>query len=77
MEVIEAVKESWLMTNGHAWKVFLIGLLGFFISIAGLICFGVGIIVAIMWITLAFASLYHAVVLSREAPVRARAPLMK
>ena len=66
MEVIEAVKESWRMTSGHAWKVFFIGLLGFFISIAGLICFGVGIIVAIMWITLALASLYHAVSLLGE-----------
>ena len=61
MEVIEAVKESWRMTSGHAWKVFLIGLLAIPISIAGIICFGVGIIVAIMWISLAFASLYHAV----------------
>ncbi len=64
MEVIEAVRESWRMTNGHAWKVFLIGLLGIPISIAGLIVFGVGIIVSIMWITLAMASLYHSVSLS-------------
>ena len=67
MEVTEAVKESWRMTNGHAWKVFLIGLLAIPISIAGLICFGVGIIVAFMWITLALASLYHAVSLKTEA----------
>ena len=67
MQVIEAVKESWRMTNGHAWKVFLIGLLGIPISIAGLICFGVGIIVSIMWIELALASLYHSVSLSGEA----------
>jgi len=67
MEVIEAVKESWRMTNGHAWKVFFIGLLAIPISIAGLICFGVGIIVSIMWIRLAFASLYHAVSVSGEA----------
>jgi uncharacterized membrane protein len=61
MAVIEAVKESWRMTGGHAWKVFLIGLLGIPIAIAGVICLGVGVIIAIMWITLAFASLYHAV----------------
>jgi len=67
MDVMEAVKESWRMTNGHAWKVFLIGLLGIPISIAGLICFGVGIIVSIMWISLAIASLYHSVSLSGEA----------
>ena len=66
MEVIEAVKESWRMTNGYAWKVFLIGLLAIPISIAGLICFGVGIIVAIMWIRLTFASLYHSVTLLKH-----------
>ncbi len=67
MQVIEAVKESWRMTDGHAWTVFLIGLLAIPISIAGLICFGVGIIVSLMWIRLAFASLYHSVSLSGEA----------
>ena len=69
MEVIEAVKESWRMTGGHAWKVFLIGLLSIPISIAGLVCFVVGIIVAIMWVNLALASLYHAVSSSGEASV--------
>jgi uncharacterized membrane protein len=67
MGVIEAVKGSWSMTSGHAGKVFLLGLLAFPISIAGLICFGVGIILSIMWIRMAFASLYHAVSLSGEA----------
>ncbi|MFC1919131.1 hypothetical protein ACFLWW_04100 [Chloroflexota bacterium] len=61
MDVIEAVKESWRMTNGHAWTVFLIGLLAIPICIVGLICFVVGIIPAIMWIKASFASLYHAV----------------
>jgi len=61
MEVIEAIKASWSMTNGHAWKVFLIYLLAIPIFIAGLICFGVGVIISIMWIRMAIASLYHAV----------------
>ena len=69
MEVIAAVKESWRMTNGHAWQVFLIGLLAIPIGIAGLLCFGVGIVIAMMWVSLAFASLYHAVSLSGEASV--------
>ncbi len=64
MEVIEAVKESWRMTDGHVLNVFLIGLLAIPIVIAGLICFGVGVIVAAMWISLALASLYHAVSLT-------------
>ena len=64
MAVIEAVKESWRMTNGHAWTVFLIGLLAIPICIVGLICLVVGIIPAIMWIEASFASLYHAVSVS-------------
>ncbi|MFC2032557.1 hypothetical protein ACFLUS_04245 [Chloroflexota bacterium] len=67
MGVIEAIKESWRMTGGHAWKVFLIGLLAIPIFIAGLICLGVGVIISIMWITLTFASLYHAVAMSEAA----------
>ena len=67
MEAIAAVKESWRLTNGHAWEVFLIGLLAIPIGIAGLLCFGVGIIISVMWVRLAFGSLYHAVTLSTEA----------
>ena len=69
MGVIEAVKTSWRMTNGHAWKVFLIGLLAIPISIAGLICLGVGFIISYMWITMALASLYHSVSSLGEASV--------
>jgi uncharacterized membrane protein len=61
MDPVEAVKESWEMTKGHAGKIFLMGLLAVPIAIAGLICFGVGIIPAIMWIRSAFASMYYAV----------------
>ena len=75
MAVIEAVKASWSMTSGHAWKVFLILLLAIPISIAGLICLGVGIILSAMWIRMAFASLYHAVSLSCEASAPERVPI--
>jgi len=61
MDAIEAVKTSWRMTDGYAWDVFIIGLLAIPIGIAGLLALGVGVIVSIMWVGLAFASLYHAV----------------
>jgi uncharacterized membrane protein len=57
----EAVKASWKMTDNHAGTVFLIGLLGIPIAIAGVLCFLVGIIPAGMWISMALASLYYAV----------------
>ena len=66
MGVIEAVKESWRMTKGHAWTVFFIGLLAIPICVMGLICLIVGIIPATMWLAATLASLYHAVEASGE-----------
>jgi uncharacterized membrane protein len=67
LDAIEAFKESWRMTDGHALDIFLIGLLAVPISIAGLILLGVGLIASTMWIGLALASMYHAVAGSDEA----------
>jgi uncharacterized membrane protein len=61
MEPVDAVKESWRMTRGHANTIFFMGLLALAIIIAGLICFGVGVIPAYMWVRCAFASMYFAV----------------
>ena len=69
MTVIQAIEESWRMTRGYAWTVFLVGLLGVPIFFAGLLCCGVGVIPAVMWNKLASASLYHAVSSSGLAPV--------
>lgn len=74
MKVIDAIQESWRMTTGHAWEVFLIGLLGIPIVFAGLLCCVVGVIPAAMWTNLAAASLYHAVSTSGIAPVYEAAP---
>ncbi|UCC39612.1 MAG: hypothetical protein JSV96_17835 [Candidatus Aminicenantes bacterium] len=61
MDPVEAVKESWRMTTGYATEIFLMGLLAIPIGLAGILCFGVGLIPAIMWIRCAFASMYYAV----------------
>ena len=61
MEPVEAVKKSWEMTRGSAGDIFLIGLLTIPLGIAGLICFGVGIIPVVMWVRCTFASMYFAV----------------
>jgi len=68
MEAIEAVKTSWRMTDGYAWDVFFIGLLAIPICIAGFLVLGVGLIVSVIWVGLAFASLYHAASNSTKAP---------
>jgi hypothetical protein len=65
----KAIGESWRMaSHGIAWKVFLMGLLAIPIVIAGLICLLVGVIISFMWISTAFASLYHAVDTAEKAP---------
>ncbi len=72
MKAIESIKTSWDMTSGHAWKVFLIGLLAIPIFIAGIICLIVGTIISMMWVYMAIGSLYHAVSSSyqeRQTPV--------
>lgn len=61
MEPVEAVEESWRMTRGHANSIFFMGLLALPIIIAGLLCFGVGVVPAYMWVRCAFASMYFAV----------------
>jgi uncharacterized membrane protein len=68
MGVMKAIEESWRMTNGYGWKVFLIYLLAIPIYIAGLICLLVGVIISAMWVSMAMASLYHAVSASDVAP---------
>jgi hypothetical protein len=58
MDAVDAVKESWKMTEGYSWSVFFTGFLAIFIGILGLLFLGIGIIISIMWIKLAFASIY-------------------
>ena len=68
MDPVKAVKESWKMTDGHATKIFLMGLLAVPLAIAGLICLFVGIIPVIMWVRCAFASMYYAVSKTEKKP---------
>lgn len=68
MDPVEAVKESWNMTRGNAWTIFLMGLLAILLGIAGLMCLVVGIIPAIIWIRSSFASLYYVVCKLGEVP---------
>lgn len=68
MEAMEALKASWAMTKGHGWTVFFMGLLAFFIIIAGLIVLLFGVLISVMWISAAFAILYHSVYLKQGIP---------
>lgn len=71
MDVMDALKTSWEMTRGHGWSIFFIGLLAVPIVIAGLIMLFFGVFLSIMWISCAFAVIYHAVCLEKEQFVTA------
>lgn len=59
LEPMKAVEKSWELTRGHGWQVFGMGIISFFIFIAGLIFCFVGVIVSLMWIHSAFATFYQ------------------
>jgi uncharacterized membrane protein len=65
LDPIKAVEESWRLTRGYGWRIFGMALLAIPIAILGLVMLVVGIIPAIIWITAAFAGMYHAVMLER------------
>jgi hypothetical protein len=65
MDVMDALKTSWDMTRGHGWPIFFIGLLAIPIFIAGLIVLFFGVFISMIWITAAFAVIYHAVCLQK------------
>jgi len=69
MDVMEALRVSWDMTRGYGWQIFFIGLLAFFVVIAGLLAFFVGVFVSMIVIHAAFASMYHAVEMKDGIPV--------
>ncbi|MBN2070571.1 MAG: hypothetical protein JW814_03850 [Candidatus Krumholzibacteriota bacterium] len=61
LDAIEAIRQSWNLTNGHGMDIFVIYLLSIPIVIAGLLCLGVGIIPAVIWTRVTLASIYEAV----------------
>jgi hypothetical protein len=69
MDAFDAIKKSWDMTKGFGWTIFGMGVMSFFIALAGLICLFVGIFPAAIWISSAFATLYWTVSL-KQSPVQ-------
>jgi uncharacterized membrane protein len=68
MDVMDALRVSWDMTRGYGWQIFLMGLLAIPVVLLGLICLFVGVIVSVMWISTAFAVMYHAVEMKDGIP---------
>jgi uncharacterized membrane protein len=68
MDVMEALRVSWDMTRGYGWQIFFMGFLAIFIVIGGLLLVFVGVFISIIWISAAFAAIYHAVELKNGVP---------
>jgi len=66
LDPIMAVEESWKMTRGYGWTIFLMAIVSFFICIAGLCLFFVGIFPASIWVSSSFASLYETVLIKKN-----------
>jgi uncharacterized membrane protein len=65
LDPIRAAEESWRLTRGHGWRIFLMGFIAFFIYIAGFICFFIGVFISDMWIKSAYATLYQSVLIEK------------
>lgn len=69
LDPIAAIEESWRLTRGYGWTIFLMGLVSFFIIVFGILLLIVGIFPAIIWITSAFSVLYQDILEEKgEAP---------
>jgi len=65
LDPIRAAEESWRLTRGQGWRIFLMGFVAFFIYIAGFICFFIGVLVSDMWVKSAYATLYQSVLIEK------------
>ncbi len=66
LDAIAAIEESWRMTKGYGWTIFGMGVVSFFIAIAGFLCLIIGIIPAVIWINSAFSTIYQTVLNQKE-----------
>lgn len=62
---MEALKESRRITNGYKWELFLLGILSFLVALLGIICLGVGMLVA--YPVIIFANVHAYRTLSQRA----------
>jgi hypothetical protein len=71
MDPIEAIRESWRMSEPHLAPILGISAVGAAMSCVGLLFAGIGMIPASIWWDLALASYFHEEVLADRAPLEA------
>jgi uncharacterized membrane protein len=67
LDPVAAIEKSWFMTRGHGWRIFGMYLLGFVFCVIGFCLLFIGLVFAIMWVSCAFAALYHAIDAAEQA----------
>lgn len=65
LDAVKAVEESWRLTRGYGWRILWLYIVSFFLIIFGAIVLGFGAIIAYIWICLAMAAFYQAVLEQR------------
>ena len=56
---VEAIRESWSMTNGIGWKLFCFGFLSGLLNILGLFCLIIGVVITFFVTWMAYFYLYR------------------
>lgn len=65
LDAVKAVEESWRLTKGYGWRIFWLYIVALVLFIGGLLVLGFGVIIAYIWVSLAFAAFYQAVLEER------------
>ncbi len=60
---ISALKESWAMTKGHTWELFLFTLITVALNLIAVVLLGIGLIFTIPMTTIAFGYIYRKLML--------------
>jgi hypothetical protein len=67
LDPVAAIEKSWSMTRGHGWRIFFMYVLAIVLVGLGLLVVAIGAFFAMIWVSCAFAALYHAVDLAERA----------
>lgn len=67
LDPVAAIEKSWNMTRGHGWRIFGGFLLAILLFCVGFVMLIIPAFFALLWVSCAFASLYHAVDLEEKA----------
>lgn len=69
LDPIQAIEQSWNLTKGIGWNIFIMAIFSIFIFIFGLILLIIGVFPALIWINSSFASMYQAALNKAEGLV--------